>query len=344
MAHRPTLEEVAAYAGVSRATVSRVVNGSATVDDRLAEVVRRAVDELGYVPNPAARALMTRRVDTVALVAAESTSRVFGDPFFANVARGASQELGRSGLHMVLSMVHSEDDLTRLGAYLRGGHVDGALVLSEHDNRNVVGIALGTGVPVVVGGRPMAPHEDAAHVDNDNVSGGRLAARHLLAQGRRRIGTVAGPQDMSAGVDRLRGFREQLGEAFDEGRVETGDFTTTAGAAATARLLERHADLDALFVANDLMALGALGAIRASGRRVPEDVAVVGFDDAEVAAVAAPPLTTVRQRTVDQGRLMAQLLVLRLGREVEDPLPELAAHRDGPGILLDVELVVRDSA
>lgn len=342
---RPTLEEVAARAGVSRATVSRVVNRSPSVDPAIAEAVNRAVADLGYVPNRAARSLMTRRADTVALVAAESTSRVFGDPFFAAIARGASQELARGGLHMVLSMAQTDDDLTRVGAFLAGGHVDGALVISEHDSHDVVALATDAGIPVVVGGRPLAAHEGVVFVDNDNENGGRLAAEHLRARGCRHPGTIAGPQDMAAGVDRLTGFAAALGTRHDPALVEEGDFTTAGGAAATTRLLERRPDVDGLFVANDLMALGALSALREAGRRVPDDVAVIGFDDADVAAVASPPLTTVRQRTADQGRLMAQLLLTRLGHEVTDPMPELAARSGATGeIVLGVELVVRASA
>ena len=342
---RPTLEEVAARAGVSRATASRVVNGSPSVDANLADAVHRAVAELGYVPNRAARSLMTNRADTVALVAAESTSRVFGDPFFAAIARGASQELARGGLHMVLSMAQTDEDLVRVGAFLAGGHVDGALVISEHDSHDVIGVATASGIPVVVGGRPLARHPGVDFVDNDNAEGGRLAAEHLRSRGCRRIGMVAGPQDMSAGVDRLSGFAAALGEHHDPDLVEEGDFTTTGGAAATARLLARRPDVDGIFVANDLMALGALSALRDAGRRVPADVAVVGFDDADVAAVASPPLTTVRQLTAEQGRLMAQVLLTRLGHEVPDPMPELASSAGTPdGIVLPVRLVVRESA
>ena len=341
---RPTLEQVATYAGVSRATVSRVVNGVTTVDSRIAETVRRAVDELGFVPNAAARALMTRRVDTVALVAAESTTRVFGDPFFAAVARGASQELARSGLHMVLSMTQGADDLARLQRFLRGGHVDGVLLVSEHDDHDVAGVAIDAGLAVVVGGRPLATRSGLAYVDNDNAEGGRLAAARLAGLGRRRIGTVAGPADMSAGVDRLAGFAAALGDAYDDDLTERSDFTTVGGRRATERLLRRRPDLDGLFVASDLMALGAMAALLEAGRSVPQDVAVVGFDDADVAAVASPPLTTVRQRVLDQGRLMAQLLLTLLDRDVHAPMPELTARAGGPGIVLPVDLVVRQSA
>lgn len=341
---RPTLEQVAARAGVSRATVSRVVNRSSTVDPRLAERVVRAVEELHYVPNLAARTLMTRRTDTVVLVAAESSSRVFGDPFFSAIVRGASQELSRLGMHLVLSLAHAPADVDRVEAFVRGGHVDGALVISEHDSLDVIPRLAATDLPVVVGGRPLARGLDVASVDHDNRGGAAMAARHLLAVGRERIGTVAGPQDMAAGVDRLEGFREGLGPRFDPDLVEEGDFTTSGGAAATAALVQRRRDLDGLFVASDMMAVGALSALRAAGRRVPDQVAVVGFDDAEVAAATTPPLTTVRQRSAAQGRLMAQVLAARLGREVAEPAPELTTAPDTAGIVLDVELVVRESA
>ena len=346
-AQRPTLEQVAAHAGVSRATVSRVVNGAGTVDPRMAERVQESVRELGFVPNAAARALMTRRVDTVALVAAESAGRVFGDPFFAAIARGASHELARSGVHMVLSMTQGADDLTRLENFLRGGHVDGVLLVSEHGDQDIAGVARAAGLEVVVGGRPLATADGLAYVDNDNASGGRLAAEHLRSLGRRRIGVIAGPADMSAGIDRLEGFAAGLGDGFDPRLVERSDFTSAGGLDAAARLLRREPALDGLFAGSDLMALGAVSALREAGRSVPHDVAVVGFDDVDLAAVATPPLTTIRQRVLDQGRLMAQLLLSRLERPVAQPMPELAAHVDGPaapGIVLPVELVVRQSA
>lgn len=341
---RPTLEQVAARAGVSRATVSRVVNKQANVDPQLVEIVHRAIEELHYVPNQAARALMTRRVDTVALIAAESNTRVFGDPFFSAIVRGVSQELSRADVHLVLSMAQSEADMERVETYLRGGHVDGALVISEHDRLDVIGHARATGVPLVVGGRPLDPSGGVAFVDHDNAGGAVLAAERLLALGRTSVGTITGPADMSAGVDRLVGFRDALGPRFDPELVEEGDFTTPSGAAAVSRLLARRPDVDALFVASDMMALGALAALRAAGRTVPGDVAVIGFDDADVAAAASPPLTTVRQRTTDQGRLMAQLLLHRLGRDLPEMLPELAREPDTSRIVLDVELVVRGTA
>ena len=335
---------MAAHAGVSRATASRVVNRTASVDPRLVELVSRAIDELDYVPNQAARALMTRRSSTVALVAAESEARFFGDPFFAGIVRGASQELSDAGMHLVISMARSADDLERVGDFVRGGHVDGVLVISEHDSVDVLGQLQEAGVPVVMGGRPLTPHADVAFVDHDNRAGAAMAGRRLLEIGRTRIGTIAGPQDMSAGVDRLLGFSEALGEHFDPQLVVEGDFTTAGGAEAVDALLGRHPDVDGLFIASDAMALGAISRLRDRGRRVPDDIAVVGFDDADVAAVSSPPLTTIRQRTTIQGRLMAQLLLRRLGREVDRPLAEITGDPDARCVVLDVELVVRSTA
>ncbi|MCL3863193.1 LacI family DNA-binding transcriptional regulator [Actinotalea sp. K2] len=342
---RANLEDVASVAGVSRATVSRVVNGWASVAPELRERVERAVTELGYVPNSAARTLVTRRTDTIALVASEPDPRVFGDPFFSGIVRGVSQELMQAGVQMVLVMAQSADDLDRIGRYLRTAPLDGVLLVSEHASHDPIpGAMLQAGVPVVIGGRPMRPELDIPSVDNDNVGGARAAVTHLLGRGRSTIGTVAGPADMAAGRDRLDGFREGLGTGFDPDRVEHGDFTQAGGEAATRRLLTRAPDLDGLFVASDLMALGALRALRLAGRRVPDDVAVVGFDDIPLAATAEPPLTTAHQQTVLQGRVMARMLLSRARPDLDlaaDPeVPDLAGL---DRVVLPVRLVVRES-
>ncbi|MDQ1288030.1 MAG: LacI family transcriptional regulator [Actinomycetota bacterium] len=342
MSGRPTLERVAERAGVSRATVSRVVNGAETVDPVLREKVRRAVAELGYVPNRSARTLVTRRTDLIALVAAESEQRVFGDPFFTDIIRGVSQELAGADVQLVLMLAKSEQDYTRIERYLVPGHVDGALLISQHSGDALPGRLLDAGVPVVTGGRPPDGSRDVPHVDHDNVTGAELATRHLIATGRVRIGTITGPADMSAGVDRLTGFRRAAGDTVPADRIEPGEFTHASGVAATERLLERAPDVDGLFVASDLMALGCLTALRRAGRSVPDDVAVVGFDDIAAAAEAEPALTTVHQETFDQGRVMARMLLARIGR-----IPATDAGRFTEGasrVILPVRLVIRDSA
>jgi DNA-binding LacI/PurR family transcriptional regulator len=340
---KPTLEQVARYAGVSRATVSRVVNGSTTVDPAIRATVEQAVEDLDYVPNPAARALMTKRTDTVTLVAAETDTRVFGDPFFAQIVRGVSHELTGSSVRLTLSMTQTDAEIAALARYLSAGHTDGVLLISEHGRHRLAEQLTDAGIPVVIGGRPLDPRVLVPYVDNDNVGAARRAAQYLKAQGRTRVATIAGPQDMSAGVDRLEGFAKGLGRDFRKGRVEHGDFTTSSGEAAATRLLERHPDIDGIFVASDLMALGAMSTLRKAGRRVPDDVAVVGYDDIELARLGEPSLTTMRQETETQGRLMARLLLQSLDLPPTGPIPEPNAP-DGRGIVQDVELVVRESA
>ncbi|WP_435132244.1 LacI family DNA-binding transcriptional regulator [Actinacidiphila sp. bgisy144] len=311
-AHRPTLEAVAARAGVSRATASRVVNGSEGVRAPLAERVRRAVEELGYVPNQAARALVTRRNDAIAVVVAEPETRFFADPFFAQQVRGISKELTAHDNQLVLLLTEGAADHERVGRYLGGGHVDGALIFSLHDDDTLPALARRAGVPTVIGGRPDWSDSDTLYVDCDNRGGAREAVHHLLDLGRRRIGHIAGPLDQTSSVDRLDGFRDAL-PGVDPRLIVEGDFTPDGGARAMARLLDDFPDLDGVFAASDVMASGALRMLRNRGVRVPEDVAVVGFDDiVSVADWTDPPLTTIRQDIEEMGRMMARLLLRRI--------------------------------
>lgn len=342
---RPNLEDVAARAGVSRATASRVANGQATVSEDLRARVQEAIEQLGYVPNQAARALMTRRADAVALLASEPATRVFGDPFFSGLVRGVSIETNRAGLQLVLLMAQDFEDLERVKRFLRSSPLDGVMLISGHDGDGLPEELQRLHTPYVIGGRPPRQGPGAPFVDNENVLGAELATRHLATLGRRTIATITGPLDMSAGVDRLAGYRNVLGPAFRDELVETGDFTQRGGEAAMDRLLTRVPDLDGLFVASDLMALGALTVLRRAGRRVPDDVAIVSFDDNEFATTADPPLTTVRQDPFLQGRTMVRLyLALNrpgLAAAPEDGVPDVNGVDH---VILPVSLVVRESA
>ncbi|WP_330460824.1 LacI family transcriptional regulator [Streptomyces sp. NBC_00820] len=309
---RPTLEAVAARAGVSRATVSRVVNGGDGVRESLAGRVRAAVEELGYVPNQAARSLVTKRHDAVAVVIAEPETRVFADPFFALQLRGISKELAAHDNQLVLLLTEGRDDHARVARYLAGGHVDGALVFSLHLDDPLPALIRKAGVRTVFGGRPDWSDDGtggAVYVDSDNRGGARTAVRHLVALGRTRIAHITGALDQTSAVDRLEGYRDVVGDAAPLLVVES-DFTPAGGERAMRELLDRSPDVDAVFAANDLTALGALRVLRESGRRVPEDVAVIGFDDMlPVAEQTEPPLTTVRQDIEGMGRLMARVLL-----------------------------------
>jgi DNA-binding LacI/PurR family transcriptional regulator len=337
---RPTLDAVAARAGVGRGTVSRVVNGSPQVSPEARAAVQAAIAELGYVPNRAARALVTQRTDSVALVVSESEERVFTEPFFAAIVRGVSSGLLDTSMQLWLAMAQSPAERERIEHHLTNQHIDGVLLLSLHDADPLPTLLEQRGLPAVLGGRPARMLQpDAQHayyVDVDNAGGARQAVEYLYGRGRRRIATIAGPQDMGVGATRLSGYREAvaaLGATVDEKLIAYGDFSEASGTAAMRDLLADHPDLDAVFAASDLMAYGALRALQEAGRSVPADVAVVGFDDAQIARQSNPPLTTVHQPIEEMGREMARLLVARIRRE--DP---------NPHVLLDTSLVERESA
>jgi LacI family transcriptional regulator len=329
----PTLEAVAALAGVSRATVSRVVNGSTKVHPDVIENVTKAIAELNYVPNLAARTLASKRTLVIALVVPESTAKVFSDPFFASIVQGVALHLADTDytLNMVIASETNPDKTRR---YLMGGNIDGALVVSHHSGDHSYA-RLGTSLPIVFGGRPLSDTEHNSYfVDVDNVSGSAGATEHLIQRGRRNIALIAGPQDMPAGVDRYTGWRQTMeAHGLDTSLVEFGDFSPLSGMHAMRRLLATGRPIDGLLAANDQMAAGAYPAILETGRSIPGDIAVVGYDDDYFGLTATPPLTTVHQPSSGLGERMAQVLVRRIeGKPVERVT------------LLPTELVVRQSS
>jgi DNA-binding LacI/PurR family transcriptional regulator len=330
---RPTLQLVAARAGVSRATASRVVNGSSAVSTDVRKAVQQAIGELGYVPNQAARRLATHRTDAFALVLSEAAERAFSDDlFFPTLVQGAIEELEAADKELVLLRADGDRSRERIRRYAAGGYVDGVLIASMQGTDPLPGTLARMGVPVVVNGRPLSG-PPVPCVDVANVDGARLAVRRLVDTGRRRIATIAGPQDMVAGIDRLTGYCDEMRDSGRPPIVAVGDFTRESGAVAMRRLLVADPGIDAVFVASDMMALGALQALRQAGRSVPDDVAVVGFDDIDIARYSEPPLTTVRQPTIEMGREMVRLVLkLSVGEPAGDP------------VILPTKLVVRESA
>lgn len=335
-AARPTLEAVAALAGVGRGTVSRVVNGSPRVSDRARAAVEAAIAELGYVPNRAARSLVTRRTDSVALVVPEGETRLFSEPYFSDIIRGVAAGIADTDMQLLLILVRNAKERERLASYLAAQRVDGVLMVSVHGDDPLLGILEELDLPAVLAGR-RSDLESLSYVQADNAGGARSAVRHLLARGCRAVATITGPLDMEVARARLAGYRRALAQAgaqTGEDLVGVADFTEEGGRAAMRELLARRPDLDAVFAASDVMAAGAVQVLRETGRRVPQDVAVIGFDDSMVARHTDPPLTSVRQPIEEMGRTMTRLL-----------LDEIAdggrAHRQ---VVLATELVVRESA
>ncbi|MFD8984083.1 LacI family DNA-binding transcriptional regulator [Streptomyces sp. NPDC059564] len=345
---RPTLEEVALRAGVGRGTVSRVVNGSPGVSARTRAVVEAAVTELGYVPNRAARALAANRTDAgrpsagradaIALVVPDPGGPLFPGGWFAEVVRGVGSALADTDVQLVLAPAGSERERRRLEGYLAGHRVDGVLLLSVGAGDPLPELPVRLGIPAVIGGRRSAG-EALPSVDCDDRAGAAEAVRHLLERGRRAIAALTGPLDLYGAQGRLEGYRQALADAghpVDEALISVGDLAEEGGRRAVRELLERRPALDAVFAASDVLAAGALRELRAAGRRIPQDVAVVGFGDSELARHLDPPLTSVRQPVEEMGRTMARLLLERI-----------AGKPGGPGersVVLPAQLVVRASS
>ncbi|HIZ35172.1 MAG TPA: LacI family transcriptional regulator [Candidatus Ruania gallistercoris] len=320
-----TLDDVAAAAGVSRSTASRAINGGTKVSPAAQAAVDDAVTRLGYAPNPAARSLVTRRTGSIALVLPEPDARILSDPFLAGLLRGVSDGLSGTDLQLVLLLARRGEAPGRTARYLRNGHVDGAIVASHHADDQLEDQLADGRLPAVFIGRPFTDC-GLHYVDTDNEAGGVLAARRLLDRGCRRLGTITGPMDMPASVDRLEGWRRTVtGAGLPAGAIGHGDFTVDGGARATAELLDREPDLDGLFVASDLMAIGAMQVLAARGRRVPEDVAVVGYDALGAAGRTAPRLTTVYNPLVEMVAAATQTLLTVLAGERPPTEPQVLA-------------------
>lgn len=271
--------------------------------------VERAAAELGYVPNRAARSLAAGRSESVGVVIPEPGSRVFLDPLLPRLLGGIGAELSASGLQMVLFAPQSAADVARLEQYLIGGHVDAVLLLALHESDTLPSRLLARGVPMVFGGRPRQTL-DVSFVDVDNQAGGRAATEHLIAQGRRRIAHLAGPSHVPSTRERLQGFREAMwNAALRSDMVDGGELDRDAGEMAMGRLLALGHEVDAVFAASDAMAAGAMWALQVLGRRVPDDVAVIGFDDSPIASATQPPLSSVKQPVEEMGREMARLVL-----------------------------------
>lgn len=328
-----TLEGVAALAGVSRSTASRVINGSPHVTEQVVTRVNEAIARLGYVPNRTARSLVRGRTQTIAMVIPERTAEFFSDPYFAEVIQGAAMYASTTDYQLTL-LIESESDPDKTFRFLRKGNVDGALILSHYSSSSSY-LELSRSLPVVFGVQPPGDVDtDIVIVDVDNLHAGALAVRHLIDRGRTRIATIAGPLTTTAGRERLDAWRTTLATAgLEPGGCEEGDYTPASGAAAAQRLLESAAPFDALFVASAQMASGALDVLTRAGRRVPEDVAIATVDNNSFSTSPTPALTTVDLHTSGKGAAMVAAIVQLI-----------AEGRVSMETSLPVDLVIRASS
>lgn len=328
---RPTIYDVARLAGVSTATVSRALNGTGQIAPPTRAAIESAVEQLGYQANTIARSLVTKSTQTIALLLPD-----IENPFYAALVGGVQACALGKGYTMLLCTTEGEAEREeQYLSLLRAKQVDGALVDGLRLPPERIAEFVEEGFPIVCLDRDI-DSSSIPLVQVDNRLGGRLATEHLLALGHTRIGHVTGARELRISEERLGGYRDALSAAGVEAEaslVAEGRFTEETGHEGALALLERHADLTAVFAANDLSALGVLGALAARGRRVPEDVSVVGFDDLRLSAFTSPPLTTVRQPAAEIARLATELLIdLTLGKPAGK-----ARH------LLDPTLIVRAS-
>ncbi|MEV6089026.1 LacI family DNA-binding transcriptional regulator [Streptomyces cellulosae] len=339
---RPTLEEVAARAGVGRGTVSRVINGSPRVSEATRAAVEAAVAELGYVPNTAARALAANRTDAIALVVPEPETRFFTEPYFSDMLRGVGAALSDTEMQLLLIFAGSDRERQRLAQYLAAHRVDGVLLVSVHADDPLPDMLSQLEIPAVISG-PRSADETLTSVDSDNYGGARQAVEHLIGRGRRTVAHITGRLDVYGAQRRVDGYRDALREAgheVDELLIEPGDFSEGGGRRAMEALIERRPGLDAVFAASDVTAAGARQVLREAGRRIPDDVALVGYDDSAIARHMEPPLTSVRQPIEEMGRAMTDLLL----REVADRRPSATRELERRQMVLATELVERASS
>lgn len=328
-----TIRQVAKLAGVSRSSVSRVLNDHPNVSPEMREQVQKVIAETGYQPHPIARSLSSRRSNIIGLVIPLTIPSLFDDPFFPHLIQGVSQGCNAKDYALSLFLFHSREEERKLSRRLsRGELLDGVIVTATRIGAPLIPQLLESQVPLVVQGRHADPRVN--YVDVDNVTGATMAVTHLVRLGYQRIATIAGPPDNSAAQDRKQGYLDALqdrGRPVDDALIVTGDFTQTGGCEAMQQLLPHRPD--AVFVASDIMAHGALRAIHAAGLTVPDDIALVGFDDLPQSALVDPPLTTVRQPIQRLGALAVETLIDILDNGLELPRR----------LILPTELVIRDS-
>jgi DNA-binding LacI/PurR family transcriptional regulator len=330
---RATIFDVAAVAGISRGTVSRVLNGERYVSEHARAAVEAAVAEVGYVRNSAARNLVTQQSRAVALIVHEPHSLVLEDPNIGNILLGTNAVLSSADYQMVTLILDSQRDSDRVGEYLRGGFVDGAIILSARAGDPIAVAVAQLKLPSsFVGHPPDIP--DLPYIGIDNFAAARQITERLIGTGRTKVAMIASGLDRDSGQDRLSGFAAALGDRFDPALVARQNlYSYAAGREGMAELLSRRPDIDGVFAASDAIAAGAMDVLHESGRRVPSDVGIVGFDDSSWALRCTPQLSTVRQPSETLGR-----------RAAEQVLSQIQGEEHVANLVLETEVVWRESA
>ncbi len=331
---RLTLDEIGNLAGVSRATVSRVINNYPHITPEVRERVQKVIQETGFQPNMIARSLASDRSGIIGLVIPSEAHALFTDPYYATLIQGITRATNQRNITLSLFLFHSlEEEKRTTHSVLATGLLDGLIVTADRKGHPFISQIVGQGLPFIVIGRPDAKGA-APYVNADNERGAYLATEHLIGLGRRRIAHLCSDLN-TAGQDRYAGYRKALqmyNVKFEPKLVATGNFSLESGYEGMRQVLPRKPD--AVFAASDTMALGAQRAIREAGLRMPEDIAVIGFDDLPHALHGDPQLSTIRQPIQQMGMTAVNLLLDILDGKAEEPIP----------IILPVELIIRASS
>jgi DNA-binding LacI/PurR family transcriptional regulator len=329
-----TIADIARLAKVSKSTVSRALNDSPLIGEDTKIRIRALARQNNFQINVPARQLSMQQSRTIAFVThAYHKDFSVADLFGLEIMGGVSSGLYTNRYDMLVVHVDPRDT-DWAHKYLDTGRVDGFILMTSTRKQHHIKALLDIGAPFIVWGIPL-PGCCYCSVMGDNVTGGRLAAEHLIRLGRKRIAFLGGPSDELEVQQRYDGFRSALvgaGIEIDPALIANGDFSDTSGAAAMLKLLEQAPDLDAVFVNSDLMAIAAMDTLREQGRSVPDDVAVVGYDDLSIAEHSNPPLTTIRQNIPLAGKMLSQNLIKYLETNVVT------------NVSIPVELVIRKSA
>src|SRR5258706_11796138 len=308
-----TLADVGNLAGVSPSTVSRVVSNRTPVSPEVREIVERAIVQLGYVPNRAARNLATSRSDSLGVLIYEPVSQWGNDPFIAPLLFGISEGLSDTDIQLILMMASTRQEEERVQQYIQKGHVDGVILVGSHGGDPALEQLVRRGVPIVFCGRP-AVSIDVDYVEADHRSAARTAVCHLISGGRRRIATIYGTMDMPSSQDKLDGYRDALisaGLRPDPTLEVAGNYSPALAAEAMRALLEQHPDIDGVFVASDTMAAAAVGVIIRTGLQISEDISNFGYDRPPVAMANPPIVSALCQPNLSNRRARGPLLFMR---------------------------------
>lgn len=330
-----TLEDIAKLAGVSRSTVSRVVNERPNVRNNVRERVLEVIQDTGYHPNAAARTLASQRSWTIGLILPHNVGSIFTDPYFPHLTNGIAHACNDNNYTLALFLAGSKKDEKKTFPRIsRKGFLDGVLIQSgHHGDQSIIERMIDAGKPVVVLGRPFRS-DNVSYIDIDNINAAYNAVSHLIRVGYQRIATISGPINSSVGIDRKKGYLKALNERnieINEDLIIEGDFSEAGGHFAMQQLLP--AQPDAVFAASDTMAIGAMRAVREAGLRIPEEIAFVGFDDLPMARLSDVKLSTIRQPVVQFGENSIEILIDLIENGINPP-----RH-----VIMSTELVIRDS-